>query len=263
MSEWKLNHTHNGTRRFYTCDGERAIHSLPIISVTTALGVIDKSGPLVHWATERVIQGVCDLPASQRRHPELSPATLRRKLVDSGAHPTQSLRKAGRRGTGVHLAMERWVETGVVPPADEPEHMGYHRALRQWIRDVQPECFASEVAVGSERHGYAGTFDMLVRIDGRVVIGDLKTSKRHYPSSHFRQLAAYELARREMGHVPEAVDAVVVLLANDGTYTQHWMSEFSSADMQVWGERFRAALRLYRDELTIAAQDRRNKRRNT
>lgn len=126
---------------------------------------------------------------------------------------------AAARGTAVHDAAEQYAKFGAVPnPADFPtEQQGYVRAFARWIVDYNPTFLATEVVVASKAHAYAGTYDIKVKLDDRVGLGDYKTGKRLYDSVFF-QLEAYEVASVEMGEKPTDFRFAVHLGA-DGEYT--------------------------------------------
>ena len=122
--------------------------------------------------------------------------------------------QAAARGTGIHKALEDYAAQGIVPAASTfPERdRGYVRGLAKFITTYKPEFDATEVRVLSVEHAYAGTFDLLARIEGRSYLIDLKTSRWIYPASHFPQLEAYEGARVEAGD--DATDVRAVLWVN-------------------------------------------------
>ncbi|MFD8318905.1 hypothetical protein [Kitasatospora purpeofusca] len=75
-----------------------------------------------------------------------------------------------------------------------PDVEPYMPAIRAFLDHYQPELLFAEDVAWSHGSGpdttYAGSFDFMVRINGKVVLGDLKTSKDVYPSVA-KQLAAY------------------------------------------------------------------------
>ncbi|MFJ5233947.1 hypothetical protein ACIQBJ_29100 [Kitasatospora sp. NPDC088391] len=66
----------------------------------------------------------------------------------------------------------------------------YVPAIESWLDRYQPELLHAEDVAWSREHGYAGSFDFMVKINGRTILGDLKTSKSVYLSVSY-QLAAY------------------------------------------------------------------------
>lgn len=150
---------------------------------------------------------------------------------------------AGSRGTSVHDALELWADDGTLPdPAMfPPVEQGYVQGLLSFLTHVGAggaKATASEIMVGSVEHGYAGRYDLRFVIEKpcQVVfhrtpvkgpqwatlepgeyLADLKTSKDVYPTSHFRQLEAYEQAGIECGYEPTKARGVIKVSA-DGTY---------------------------------------------
>lgn len=222
-----------------------------IPSVTTVLGVLDKSGPLVWWAQRVGIEGVielnkrnilvaADFEPEQWGKPDAWDAQgivdvlVREKLSTNHVRD-----RAGDRGQAVHDALENWARYGHRPdPSIYPEEQeGYVRGLLAFLDDVpsaEPE--GAEVLVASAKYGYAGRYDLRLRTSeehevvvhrtatkvhkrklapGRL-LADLKTSKAIY-ASHARQLEAYEEASIESGYEPTDGRGIL-LVAPDGTY---------------------------------------------
>jgi hypothetical protein len=171
--------------------------------------------------------------------------------------------EAGKRGHSVHGALEAWAETKVIPdPSIYPvEERGYMTGLVQFLNHLgdKVEILGVETIVGSIEHGYAGRYDLRVRITDPTEVAykwtpvrgpkfatlqpgeyliDLKTSKHVY-LSHHRQLAAYELASVECGY--DATDAQGILhVMDDGRY------EFVRSVAE--GEDFLVSLALWKSE---------------
>lgn len=144
------------------------------------------------------------------------------------------MNQRGAEGTALHDALEAYINDGTIPNAtDFPTHeQGRVRGLARFITTYDPEFLAAEVQVISVEHEYAGTYDFEANIKGRVerkgkalvftpdptantyTLGDLKSSKWVYPTSHFAQLEAYENGRREMGMRPTEARAVLWIPAN-------------------------------------------------
>lgn len=242
-------------------------HEVP--SVTTVLGVLDKSGPLIWWA-----QGIGGIGALRLQQAGVSLGQVR-TLLDAGADDdarkaicdlltqqkisTNHMRdKAADRGTAVHDAFESWAKTGVLPDPSiyPPTEEGYVLGLNEFIKTVNPEPLATEVLVASLDYGYAGRYDIRLRIPEAcdvvahrtpvkgpqykrlspgVLLADLKTSKGTYPS-HALQLEAYEQASIESGYEPTEARGVLHVTA-DGDYAfkrvRADISDFLSV-LEVW-----------------------------
>lgn len=211
-----------------------------IPSVTTALGVIDKSGPLKGWAANVTMDGVAvvltagkgrfPFPAAWTAPPEGTDATewlefqrdkVKLALKRRGLAHWQVLKGAQEKGTAIHLVAQEWIEDGRVPIlADYPEEQrGGITALGKFLREHKPKFLESEVLVGSARHGFAGRMDTIaiLNLNGRRALADFKTSKKVYGDSHFPQLAAYDLGSQECGADP-CDDHYIVRLGSDGEF---------------------------------------------
>lgn len=224
-------------------------------SVTTVLDVLNKGG-LTVWGMRVGIQGVLSLFDAQalttmfdwQKDHEVVAVPQGEDAVPADVPSVEELMKehklttndvkdsAADRGTNVHDALEQWAKTGHLPNVHEfpPAEQGYVQGLIQFLEDARPEPVRTEVMVGSVEHGFAGRYDLELRLNetrtlrrtpkrsyhdilpGTYLV-DFKSSKGVYPSTHFRQLAAYEAARVECGYEP--TDAQYVLNANgEGSY---------------------------------------------
>lgn len=77
-----------------------------------------------------------------------------------------------------------------------------------WESACKVEWIASEFQVGSLTHKYAGIGDCLFCINGRLVLGDIKTSKDFHANWRI-QLIGLKIALEEMGCPP--IDEIAVL----------------------------------------------------
>lgn len=160
----------------------------PITSVTTILKVVDKSGPLVGWAKRITAEAAV-------RHAEKLPEWVADfgdeaavKMLTQASNVIRD--KAANAGSEIHQFAEAIARGQDVTV---PEELApYVASYRKWLVDFEPEFLASEEMVYSH-HGYAGTFDAIVRIAGEVWMLDYKTAKGVYPETAL-QLAAYAAA---------------------------------------------------------------------
>jgi hypothetical protein len=160
----------------------------PITSVTTILKVVDKSGPLIGWAKRITAEAAV-------RHAEKLPEWVK-DFGDDGAvgmltKASNVIRdKAANAGSEIHTFAEAIVRGQDVEVPEELQP--YVTSFLRWREDFEPEFLAAEEMVYSH-HGYAGTFDAIVRIAGEVWCLDYKTSRQCYPETSL-QLAAYAFA---------------------------------------------------------------------
>ena len=115
-------------------------------------------------------------------------------------------REATALGTRIHVLCEGLMKrhTLIASPAETV----YLKAFEGWFYDNVRAVVAVEWTVVHERHGYAGTLDLLADMnDGRRLVVDLKTGKS-VDATYRLQLTAYKDALEEAG---EHVDGRLVV----------------------------------------------------
>lgn len=100
--------------------------------------------------------------------------------------------KAANLGSEVHKFVEA-VNLGKPVPAFPLPVKARMASFQKFMDDFAPRIEAAEVKVYNRDHGYAGTADMILEIDGRLAVVDLKTSRSIWPESAL-QVAAYSRA---------------------------------------------------------------------
>lgn len=120
-----------------------------------------------------------------------------------GAREYIRLRDAGgSTGTEAHAMVEAYLKGGQ-PVAGSIEATNAYRAFHQWFESTEVEVINVEEVIYSNELGYAGTYDAMLRINGKVYLTDLKTTNpsRKAPNGvyaeNFLQLGAYALAHEE------------------------------------------------------------------
>lgn len=114
------------------------------------------------------------------------------------------------RGTAVHAAAALVMQGRDAGYDFDPVILGQVEAARRFKREVQPVVIAVEAAVAHVGLWYAGTVDLVAKIDGKLAIVDWKASHR---SSVAYQLTAYALAwsdNDERGRFPSIGYEVVL-----------------------------------------------------
>jgi hypothetical protein len=239
----------DGGSHSYSKDGEK----LAGVSTVAKIGEDEVWGIASAWGFRIGYEGAYEVLHKNRGQWPENPDALRALLQKAGLTPWSKRDAAGERGNWVHDVLEGLGQRGDIPDLDKftEEVQGHVRAVLQWFLDFRPKFVANEVQVVSERHGFAGRYDLRAMIEARRLIGlahpfkdlfkdhdspqaarvwelakkglealtldDLKTSKSVYPTSHFVQLSGYELASVEMGF--PATDAQFNLNTHaDGTY---------------------------------------------
>ena len=104
--------------------------------------------------------------------------------------PGRSTGNSATIGTDVHDLCERIAKGENVDPV-HPDLQPYVDGFKAFIAEFKPEFLFLEQTVWSEKHGYAGSFDAIAKIDGQTVIIDWKTTKSGVHAEVALQLAAY------------------------------------------------------------------------
>jgi hypothetical protein len=168
-----------GSGHRYTDDGE------PVPGVTTILGGGFPKPALVAWAARESAAYVVDhWDALQDMTPSERARAVETARFDSN-------KEATTRGRDIHAAGEALAKGEAV---DVPERLyGPAKSYAEWLNAWGVEVTYTECPVINRRHNYAGTFDLLCRIDGETWLVDLKTGKGVFAETAL-QLAAYRYA---------------------------------------------------------------------
>jgi hypothetical protein len=162
-------------------------------SVTTIIGNVLRPY-LQKWAADQVAKYAVQnadifLGLIHRGDPEGAQRWLAgAALARSGA--------AMKRGSAIHAAAEAYAN-GLDLPKD-PDIAPYVRQFERWVEEFDPAYRAEEIefTVFSRKHGYAGTADAIVDIDGQRFLVDYKSAdagKTPYADVAL-QLSAYRYA---------------------------------------------------------------------
>ena len=118
-------------------------------------------------------------------------------MKDVGHNADLIMRKAGKEGTQVHEAAERLVEGEEVSWMDDFGRAKYSQIVWEMIlkfaefwKTYKPEPISSEQFVWSDEHKFAGTADIVCKMNGEVWLIDIKTSNSIH-KSYDLQLASY------------------------------------------------------------------------
>jgi hypothetical protein len=100
---------------------------------------------------------------------------------------------AAKLGTLVHSLCERISLGESVSITNGSDEEPFIDAFYKFVDDYQPTFVETEVTMFSKEHGYAGTADAIIEIDGKRYICDYKTGRAVYPEVAL-QVAAYRYA---------------------------------------------------------------------
>ena len=88
------------------------------------------------------------------------------------------------------------------------------------------EFLGSEVSVYSEKHFFAGTFDFVCKLDGKLLLGDFKTSKQ-IDGTYWAQGAAYAIAVEE-NNADIKFDGIIIVRSTLAKENQVWYEKSSN-----------------------------------
>ncbi|MER7077928.1 hypothetical protein SAMN02982929_07198 [Saccharopolyspora kobensis] len=169
--------------------------------VTSVLNMIPKPF-LTFWAAKVVAETALECL------PEVTGLALKDKqgAIDflKGA-PRRSTSGAADTGTEVHNLFER-IARGEQLGRVHPDYRPYVDGIHAFNDKYSPEYLFVEDTVWSDAHGYAGSFDAIVRIDGETVMLDAKTTRSGVHSEVAMQLSAYAYADHIIGQDGEVHD---------------------------------------------------------
>jgi len=172
--------------RFYHKDGR------PILSVTTITRIIDKSRPLIIWASN--LTG--DYVLANLKPGKITASELEKVVREAKRQHSVVKEAEANIGTEIHKWISEWIK-GEKPeiPDDEKVKNGII-AFMDFQRQHKAKWLESEKIVYSRKYDYAGVLDAIAKIDGKLVLVDFKSTNGLYPEFAF-QTAGYQLAYEE------------------------------------------------------------------
>jgi len=158
--------------------------------VTTIIGVVDKSRPLVSWATELARDYLLGFYTKNRR--EITEADIYKAC---NLH-SEKKQEAADIGTEIHDWVEKHIkgENPEMPESKEAQ-IGVTSFL-QWKEENKVSFLSSERVVYSKKHDYIGKMDIEAKVNGKLCLIDIKSSNGLY-NTYNLQTAAYVMADEE------------------------------------------------------------------
>ena len=171
----------------YYVDGKRKT------GVTTFLGIIDKSRPLIYWAVGLFKDFLF----------ENLPNGITEEQIEEGSKlHAQFKEQAATIGDMAHSWIEKYIahklkltkEKPEIP--DDPKVLNAINGFLSWEKEHKVKFISSERVVYSKKYDYVGKMDIEAEIDGQLCLVDIKTSNGLYNSVAL-QTAAYLKADEE------------------------------------------------------------------
>ena len=145
-------------------------------------------------------------------------------LAQKGWDESEAIKQAaGNKGSKVHSAISDLIDGKEVKmdakylnkDSGQEEELTLEEyeclmAFTKWFKEVKPEVIAKETVVWSDKYNYAGTIDLVCKIDGKVWIVDYKTGQYVWPEYEL-QLSAYRQALTEDVSMKEVATDLAIL----------------------------------------------------
>jgi hypothetical protein len=159
-----------------------------LCGVTSFLGILDKPA-LIPWAVKTTVE------------------YIRKNLDQLQNDPSELLKSAKEEANRqkdiaaeIGHAIHKWIEQHIKNenpemPEDEKVLQGVINFI-DWVNDNKIEFIHSEKVVYSRTHGFIGTLDIVITINGKLYMLDIKTGNGIY-SEVKAQTAAYLMAEQE------------------------------------------------------------------
>ena len=174
----------NGERFYDTPYGK-------VPSVTTCLGLFDKSGPLMGWVAKVIIEHLKSL-ADKDGNIIIKKAEADEIFKKAKARHKELKEQAAELGSAVHNLIEVYLKGQKVDGllSADPRLLKPFEAYKEWQGRYKFELVATEKQVCSDLR-FAGTLDLLARLDGKLYLIDIKSANAIY-DTYFWQTAAYK-----------------------------------------------------------------------
>lgn len=220
--------------RFYNVPGFGA----DLISVTNVLGVIGTPA-FAKSAAKRAAECAVNEETTWRAIQQEEGTDAALKWIKES--PTRYMHERGELGTAVHHACEH------LDRERSPEVAPFVAAYERWLERDKPEVIAQEVTVFHPERKYAGTADLIVRMDGKTYIADIKSG--FVAKKAALQMCAYARATHYVkgdasAPVPWTIDGAFVIDLKDKTPNGEFKIQYCDIGDESW-RTFTACLNLW------------------
>ena len=202
---------------FYPNSHQYRLGKERLLSVSGISGIIDKSTPLMIWATKMMKEELLKIKNPNEMD-----------IMEAQFAYSRKSEKACSIGNQVHEWAEDYVTAKIfdrnkelILPKDINARAGVI-AFLEWDKEHDIKYLESERLVYSKEHNFVGIFDCMAEIDGKITLIDFKTSKRFYPMEMGMQTAGYQIAyEEEIGKIDQRM--IVRFDKETGEFESHIM----------------------------------------
>lgn len=237
----------------YRFDPVKHVHTLdgkPLHGVTSVLKCYGDPSALINWAANCAVDYVVENSDEVEDGEFFRGAYVAEKTLNEArvAH-TKKRDKAGEKGTEVHaqleVALNQWIERGMT--GDHENELVNKVTLWMFDNGIKP--LASEKHVHSREHWYGGITDFVCEKDGKVYIGDFKTSGS-IQTKAFIQCGAYARALKEMGEYKDFAGVIVVHIPRGKSFDPE-KNVYTRYDVEALERAFTSILDVYKLDKSI------------
>lgn len=191
------------------------VNDIEAPSVTTILGILDKSDALLGWAVKCCTQFIREHKGNRDQYPTLD------ALLEAAQRNWRDVRDtAADTGTQIHEAISNYIEHGHDIFGTVPEHIANgFLAFLEWEKANKVTWLKSELTVYHHELHYAGTLDAVAVVDGKTYVVDFKSSGGFY-DTFGPQIAAYRAAY--MAETGEEIHGCGILRLDKKTGIPEW-----------------------------------------
>lgn len=209
---------------------------------TTVLGALAKDG-IVDWAVANTaayaaanVDQLLNRTETQGFHmlrwytKRMKPEKFDNPSVDILDYSNGVLDDLANLGSRVHEFVEDYLNDNFLPDLVRPEQVQMAEQFIDWVEGREIEVLGTEITViGATGAGlpYAGTFDILCRMDGETWLIDTKTSRKVH-QTHLGQLASLGAAQSMIVEVSEGSEGAA-------EYKGKWYAEKPLQGIQRYG----------------------------
>ena len=196
----------SGHKHEFLQDGEWK----PLIGVTTALQIISKP-QLIQWSANMAVEYIRNVVTNTPNW-RWADTDWTKLFEEAKSAHRKKKEEAGASGTDVHKEVETLVKGSIgawggIIDKDTKSKSPQVQKFIDWAVANKVKFLESEKHVFSEKLWIGGILDMVIELDGKKLIADVKTSSGIYNEAFF-QMGAYDLCLEEMG---EKIDGYLVI----------------------------------------------------
>ncbi len=190
------------------------VQDIEMPSVTTVLGILDKSDALLPWAVRCATSFIRANKGEREKYP-----TLDALLLGAESEWRTARDEAGDIGSEIHGLISSYILKGADAVGTyRPEVEKGFLAFLEWEKQHGVKWLKSEMTVSHESLCFAGTLDAICEFEGKSYVVDFKSSNGFYDTFGM-QIAAYHGAVLSMG---ETVEGCGILRLDKKTGEPEW-----------------------------------------